>query len=90
MNKKRMLKRLLWPATLSTLILLTLTVSSSLKVKANDENSGDEARIREGFAIAPVPLNLEGKDVKAVGLGSYLVNAAMGCNECHSDDPRSQ
>ena len=90
MNTKGLRKGLLWPAALSTLILLTLTVSSSRKANANNENSGDDPRIREGFAIAPVPLNLEGKDVKAVGLGSYLVNAAMGCNDCHSDGPQTQ
>src|SRR5206468_4163503 len=38
----------------------------------------------EGFRIAPVPLRLEGKDHKLVGLGSYLVNAVGGCNDCHT------
>jgi hypothetical protein len=27
------------------------------------------------LAIAPVPLNMEGKNPELVGLGSYLVNA---------------
>jgi hypothetical protein len=31
-----------------------------------------------------VKLNLEGRDTQAVGLGSYLVNAVGGCNDCHS------
>ena len=40
-----------------------------------------------GSAIAPVPLNLNGKNpsqVALVGLGSYLVNGANDCNFCHT------
>jgi hypothetical protein len=46
----------------------------------NDE----EWRIQQGFAIAPVPLNLAGKDRNLVGLGSYWVNAISDCNACHT------
>ena len=42
------------------------------------------ARIIRGYQIAPVPLDLHGKDVALVGLGSYLVNATGGCNDCHT------
>lgn len=49
--------------------------------------SGDEARIRRGYEIAPVPLNLKGKDWRLVGLGSYFVNAVADCNGCHTADP---
>jgi hypothetical protein len=35
-------------------------------------------------AISPVKLNLDGKDVELVGLGSYIVNAQGGCNDCHT------
>jgi hypothetical protein len=38
-------------------------------------------KIRRGFDIAPVPLDLEGKNRKLMGLGSYIVNAQGGCNE---------
>ena len=38
-----------------------------------DEES-DAAKIQRGFEIAPVPLNLNGKDRRLVGLGSYIVN----------------
>jgi hypothetical protein len=43
----------------------------------------DENQIRRGFEIAPVPLNLWGKNRMLVGLGSYLVNTT-GCNDCHT------
>jgi hypothetical protein len=45
------------------------------------------ARIVRGFQISPVRLDLRGKDVALVGLGSYLVNAAGGCNDCHTNPP---
>lgn len=44
----------------------------------------DSVRIERGFAIAPVALNLVGKDRNLVGLGSYIVNAQAACADCHS------
>lgn len=52
-----------------------------------NDNAGEAARIIRGFQIAPVPLNLEGKNVALVGLGSYIVNAQGGCNDCHTAPP---
>jgi hypothetical protein len=45
------------------------------------------AWVRRGLEIASVPLDLEGKNVRLVGLGSYLENAVAGCNDCHSAGP---
>jgi hypothetical protein len=44
-------------------------------------------RIIRGFQISPVPLDLHGKDPLLVGLGSYIVNAQGGCNDCHTNPP---
>ena len=44
----------------------------------------EAARIARGFRIAPVRLDLARKDPLLVGLGSYLVNATGGCNDCHT------
>ena len=49
---------------------------------ANDGHS--ESLIQRGFEIAPVPLDLRGKNRALVGLGSYLVNTG-GCNDCHTN-----
>ncbi|MGE3513150.1 MAG: cytochrome C [Vicinamibacterales bacterium] len=54
------------------------------------DDDGEQARIRRGFKIAPVLLNLRGKDRDLVGLGSYLVNAVGGCNDCHTNPPYAQ
>ena len=43
------------------------------------------SRALEWLAIAPVPLDLSGKDKDQVGFGSYLVNAVGGCNDCHTN-----
>ena len=39
--------------------------------RADDRAGDSDSRIEQGFEIAPVPLNLEGKNPALVGLGSY-------------------
>jgi len=50
----------------------------------------DPAKVQKGLAIAPVPLNTQGKDMNLVGYGSYLVNAIGDCNGCHSAGPQTE
>lgn len=50
----------------------------------HNDNMSDESKIQRGFEIAPVRLNLKGKNRSLVGMGSYLVNAVGGCNDCHT------
>jgi hypothetical protein len=40
--------------------------------------------VQIGFAIAPVQLNMNGKNPALVGKGSYIVNAKGDCNGCHN------
>jgi hypothetical protein len=56
----------------------------------DDRDEGRDSRVEQGFDIAPVPLNLEGKNRRLVGLGSYIVNAQSGCNGCHSQGPKTE
>jgi len=44
----------------------------------------ETSRIIRGYLIAPVPLKLHGRNRALVGLGSYIVNAQAGCNDCHT------
>jgi hypothetical protein len=56
----------------------------------HDGASGRGARARQGLAISPVPLSLDGKTSREkalVGLGSYIVNAASDCSGCHGGPP---
>jgi hypothetical protein len=64
-------------------IFLVGMLRTSPRVQAWD-NDGEAQLIRIGFEIAPVPLNLAGKDRDLVGLGSFLVNAVGDCNGCHT------
>jgi hypothetical protein len=50
----------------------------------------EASRIQRGYQIAPVPLNLRGRDRALVGLGSYIVNAQGGCNDCHTNPPYAE
>ena len=61
----------------------------SPRVQAQSRDD-QESRMEQGFNIAPVPLNLEGKNRALVGLGSYLVNAVAACNDCHDAGPQTQ
>jgi hypothetical protein len=71
-------------AAAAAILISVSAVESS--VRADEDPPGDP-RIKKGFEIAPVPLNLAGKDYELVGLGSYLVNAEMDCNVCHNAAP---
>jgi hypothetical protein len=66
---------------------------NSPRGRADDRDDRDDERdprIEQGFDIAPVPLNLEGKNRRLVGLGSYFVNAQMDCDGCHSAGVRTE
>ena len=73
--------------------LFVVLVLSGISLKpprahADDDDTGSKIKI--GFAIAPVPLNLAGKNRALVGLGSYIVNAQADCNGCHSAGPATE
>jgi hypothetical protein len=87
-------KRLLVSAAVVGLFATVTIISNSpLKGDDNDRNRGDRERedegkleVQTGFRIVPpnIKLNLQGKDIELVGLGSYIVNAQGGCNDCHT------
>lgn len=52
---------------------------------ARTSAQGGDSRIQRGFELAPVPLEMKGLNPALVGLGSYIVNAQGGCNDCHTD-----
>jgi len=54
------------------------------------ENNDDGSRVQVGLNYARsqgITLNLKGRNRALVGLGSYLVNATGGCNDCHTAPP---
>ena len=72
------------------LAILGTVIGSSYVHADDDDRDSNDPRIRRGFEIAPVPLNLRHTDHELVGLGSYLVNAVAECNGCHSAGPMTE
>ena len=71
-------------------IIMVGSLIKAPRVQAQRDKEDQESRIEQGFKIAPVPLNLKGRNRELVGLGSYLVNAVASCNDCHDAGPPTQ
>ena len=65
-------------------ITAVVLIAALLTSSAQERDNASESQIQKGFSIAPVHLNLQGKNRALVGMGSYLVNATSGCNDCHT------
>ena len=77
------MKRVILISTLFAGFVLTAVLMSPQGGRAQGTGV-EESQIQQGFAIAPVHLDLRGKNRALVGLGSYLVNTG-GCNDCHTE-----
>jgi hypothetical protein len=65
MNVKR-IRIPLATAAAFTALLAVASLSGIARAQA-DEGDGEQSRIRIGFEVAPVPLNMAGKDPALVG-----------------------
>jgi hypothetical protein len=61
-----------------------ISTGRSVSSHDRDHEDGDDSRIRRGFEISPVKLTYRHSNREWVGLGSYIVNAQSGCNDCHT------
>jgi hypothetical protein len=85
MKTQQLVKMAVGAALTLGAIALVGQLSTSPTVRAQNNGISDEEQlVRVGYAIAPVPLNLEGKNRDLVGLGSFIVNAQGDCNGCHT------
>jgi hypothetical protein len=95
--KEESMNRLVKLSVVFSLVIffVLLSGSNSMGVKGQRDGGGgsgggttgclEEAqRVQQGLSIAPVPLELGGKDRNLVGLGSYIVNAQAACSDCHT------
>ena len=65
--------------------IVVLCISTTLLVVLNPPSSGKEgSKVERGLQISPVPVKVDNLDKSMVGWGSYLVNAASGCANCHT------
>jgi hypothetical protein len=76
---------------LSVVVLagLVLACAGGLRIRPA-EAASSQSKVKIGFRIAPVPLDLRHKNRDLVGLGSYIVNAQGGCNDCHTNPPYAE
>ena len=84
MVHRTLMKPLVTAAAGAAVLALMLTNSPLGKAKADDGEDDNETKVQIGFAIAPVHLNLAGRNRSLVGLGSYIVNGPGDCNGCHT------
>lgn len=81
---------LVWAALVIAASAIAINLAPVKRLNAqNGGNGNGDSRIQIGFAIAPVPLNMAGRNPARVGLGSYIVNTE-GCNDCHSAGPPTE
>lgn len=80
-------RRIVGPITGMLMAFSVIALADTLvKVpRAHAGQEDDEASlIQIGYRIAPVPLNMKGRNPALVGLGSFIVNAQGDCNGCHT------
>ena len=71
-----------------TLPLAAVALVAAFGIAATASAQADDAaKIRKGYEINPVPLDLAGKNPALVGLGSYIVNGQGACTDCHTSPP---
>jgi hypothetical protein len=82
---KSSVRSLAKPLLCAAAVLGAFSAVTSAPATAQTATVYDDAAVQKGLQISPVPLDMTGKDRNQVGYGSYLVNAAGGCNDCHTN-----
>src|SRR6266699_1961558 len=92
MTRRQITTNIATGAAFGGFILAGIMIGSTYGRAANDNNAEQDQKlkIQTGFQVAPVPLNLVGKDHDLVGLGSFLVNVQGDCNGCHTNNPATE
>ena len=67
--------------------LVGCALVAGLMAQGGQQGNEGQSQIQRGFEIAPVELNLTGKNRSLVGLGSYFVNGPGDCIGCHTGPP---
>jgi len=76
------LKRFVKPVgAIAALGLIGFAAMSIISPRVQADSNSE---VQIGFAIAPVQLNMTGKNPALVGKGSYIVNGKGDCNGCHN------
>jgi hypothetical protein len=68
----------------TTTFFVVLCISSTLLVLNVPSLGKEGSKVERGLQISPVPVKLANLNKNMVGWGSYLVNAASACANCHT------
>jgi hypothetical protein len=83
------MKRLIMMITVGCFIsagaLMVEAQDATPPLEATDSTGLPTRLWKRGLEIAPVRLNLDGKNRKLVGEGSYIVNVRSACVDCHTN-----
>lgn len=83
--RENQLRKFAIPLLSAAVITSTGGLFHAPTVHAQTSVTYDPAAVQKGLQISPVPMDTTGRDRNQVGYGSYLVNAAGGCNDCHTN-----
>lgn len=85
------MKQSFFAKAIGTISIAVTTAGLGMLVNAQRVHADDTmSKAEVGLRIAPVPLNLAGKDQTLVGLGSFIVNSVADCNGCHTASPQTE
>jgi hypothetical protein len=74
-----------------TVMALIGIFAGSATAKPNDNDRDfDDLRIRRGFELAPVELNLHGKDLRSDRIGKLSHQCRGRLNDCHTADTATE
>jgi len=81
------IKKVSTAAAFFAIATCTLMIGMRPIEAADDQNPNqdEKLKIQIGQLVAPVHLSFNLKDADTVYLGSYLVNVATGCSDCHTN-----
>ena len=84
MNSQALVKGIAGSVLLLGAVVIGAALNTSRHVQAQNDDDDEHSLIQIGFRIAPVHLNMAGKNPALVGLGSFIVNGQSDCNGCHT------
>lgn len=87
---QRTLRIALTLAAVAVVATIAFSAPTSRKSPGSNSAGAGGGELQRGIDIAPVHLDLRGKNPQLVARGSYIVNAQGGCNDCHTCPPYAE